>query len=175
MRHVVMGRGDRAVADPDADQRRAALEPRMIEADAVLGAQARQIIVDIGRTDIEGGRVRPSFTRQDPLQELVEPDPAGFEIEAGDGVVVEEPAANLRLARVGHDRLAAVESKEIVGGRPRRFLPVPNQRPIPGRALEDHRLLRLDERVERDPIGRNALLGADLAGLRVHRRRLVQR
>ena len=117
--HVVMGCGHGAVADPDSDQRRPAFEPDMVEADPVLGAQAGKIVVDVGRADIEGRRVRPPLLGQDRLQQLVERDPAGFEIEAGDRLVVEEPAADFRLALVGHDRLAAIESKEIVGGGPR--------------------------------------------------------
>jgi hypothetical protein len=151
-----MGGGDRAVADPDAGQRRRVAQGGQVQAQVVLRAQARQIGVDVAGADIERRPAHDLELLLDPLQERPKGRALGLEVQAGDALVIAEPPVDLRRARIADEALAAIMVQQIVHGRPGRGQAGLDQRPVAGHAAEDRRPLPAQDVVERDLAGRQA-------------------
>jgi hypothetical protein len=141
VRHVIMRRGDRPVAQPDARQRRVCSKHRMVERQVIVAAEAGQIDIEVGRADIEGGRLVVVQMRADPAEIFVQPHPLAREVQLGDGFVVEIPAAQFRRGGIACDGGAAVETQDIVDCRLRSLPACGRQRPVVGDASQDRRLL----------------------------------
>jgi hypothetical protein len=135
VRQVVVGGDAGLVADPDAGQRVASAE-----VDVVLAAQAGQHGVDGGRADVDGGRARILAVALHLVEHGVQARVRRVVIEAGQVLVVEEAAADLRLAQHRADGGAAVEAAQVgVGGVDRAARGV-HQRPVRRQAAHDVRL-----------------------------------
>ena len=108
--------------------------------------------VDVGRADVEGGRVVVVEVRFDAPQELGQRHALGLEIEARHVVIVEEAAADLRRASVADHRPAAVERSEIFDGGGGRLRSRGARSPNPCDPFEDCRLLRFEELGKGNPL-----------------------
>jgi len=80
-----------------------------MEQQVVLGAQARQVEIDIGRSDIERRRVRIAELRLQRIERFGQRHFLRREIETGDRVVVEKTAADFRRSAKHGDRLRPAE------------------------------------------------------------------
>ena len=150
VRHVPMRRGDGAVADPDAGERRVAIEQAISSHERVVRAQAGEIAVEIGRADIQRGRVRCAMLRSNLREKRIEHHALTAEIHAGDRGVIMEPSADLRFAGIADHGFAAVKAQQIVHCRLPGFQTGAHQRPVARRASHDRRHAFGNDRVEID-------------------------
>ena len=135
IRQIVMGGDARAIAQPDAHERLA-----IPECEIVLGAKARQARVDRRGPDIDRRRNLRLALARDFVEHGVQPDAHRLEIEAGEIVAVEEPAADVGRAEHRVDGRVLVEAPQIRIGRRGRFAARARDGPARNEATEDRRL-----------------------------------
>ncbi len=153
--------GGRPVADPQAGERRLEAEIGVIERQIVLGPEAGQEAVDIGRSDIDGGLPLAATGGEDAREDLAERLAPRGEVHAADIGIVMEPAADFRRPGEHRNRALAAKALEIIRRLPRPRQAALDDRPVPRQPREDHRLLSGEERVERDRVGLGAGQSSD--------------
>jgi hypothetical protein len=112
IRQIVMGGDARAIAQPDAHERLA-----IPESEIVLGAKARQARVDRRGPDIDCRRNPRLALARDFVEHRVQLDAHRLEIESGEVVAVEKPAADVGRAEHRVDSRVLVEASQICIGR----------------------------------------------------------
>ena len=145
---VVVRRDAAAIAQPDAGQRlrrRRAAGRQRGQVQVVVRAKAGQAVVDRRRADVVAGRTLDLGELEQLLHQRRQRRVGPAEVHAGEVVVVEDAAVDLR--RAGHDghRRAAPAAVQVVDrgavGAPR----LPHHRPMRHEAAQHHRLRGLDQ------------------------------
>ncbi len=139
----------------------------MIQDEIVIGPEAGQVQIHVGRADIDGRRLIVVEVREDAVEVLDERAAIRFEIEPRGVLRVAEAAFQLRPCDEGEDLASLVEGLEILGCL--RGRAGARERPVARHAPEDRRPFRRHELVLWDRVRGDALDYSRLAGRLRHR------
>ena len=144
---VVVGGDARFAAEPEAGQ--GVRRHRHV----VVGAKARQPLIDRRGTHVDGGNRAFAPRVAKPLQHLRKRGLAAAEVEAGALVVVEEALVDGFVADVhGHRRVGA-EPAQVAHGRSDGTAAVAYRRPVGDQAAQQHRLGGVEDMLRHGAVG----------------------